>query len=172
VWGFGVRVAGSSFRPGYSFSLAPPREIDRLLGTFVQDEVSLATTLFLTFGCKFEHNDYSGFEFEPSAQLVWAAQPGMGSHAGLRRRSLGREHAGVYKVGHASWMADRGVVGSQRDRREPLAAAPRRVSRPIRVAPHGGSAPDLRQGIVAVLKRGAGGVRWRVDANDLSTNRR
>jgi iron complex outermembrane recepter protein len=75
VWGFGARVASSSFRPGYSVFLAPPRKIDRLFGTFVQDEVSLTRALFLTFGSKLEHNDYTGFEFEPSAQLVWTPSP-------------------------------------------------------------------------------------------------
>lgn len=97
VWGFGARAASSSFRPGYSFSLTPPRKIDRLFGAFVQDEISLTRTLFFTFGCKFEHNDYTGFEFEPSAQLVWTASPHQNFwlSAGRAIRQPSRVDAGV-----------------------------------------------------------------------------
>jgi iron complex outermembrane receptor protein len=38
---------------------------------FFQDEIAIAQTLSLTLGSKFEHNAYTGFEYEPSAQLVW-----------------------------------------------------------------------------------------------------
>jgi iron complex outermembrane receptor protein len=33
--------------------------------------VKVSPNVALTIGSKFEHNDYTGFEFEPSAQLVW-----------------------------------------------------------------------------------------------------
>ncbi len=33
--------------------------------------MKLTDALSLTIGSKFEHNDFTGFEFEPSAQLVW-----------------------------------------------------------------------------------------------------
>ena len=38
----------------------------------MQDEITLTKTLSLTLGSKFEHNAYTGYENEPSAQLVWA----------------------------------------------------------------------------------------------------
>src|SRR5207253_2575198 len=31
----------------------------------------ISNSLFLTLGSKLEHNDYTGFEYEPGAQLVW-----------------------------------------------------------------------------------------------------
>src|SRR5437762_13574085 len=34
----------------------------------------LARSLYLTVGSKLEHNDYTGFEFEPSARLQWNPQ--------------------------------------------------------------------------------------------------
>jgi len=37
----------------------------------VQDEISLSRSLFFTVGSKLEHNGLTGFEYEPSAQLVW-----------------------------------------------------------------------------------------------------
>ena len=71
VWGFGSRVADLYLGPGYSIVYAPASRTDLLLSTFVQDELKITNALSLTIGSKFEHNDYTGFEFEPSAQLVW-----------------------------------------------------------------------------------------------------
>lgn len=50
-----------------------PAERDlQLFSAFLQDEISLVPDrLKLTLGSKLEHNDYSGFEFEPSARLSW-----------------------------------------------------------------------------------------------------
>lgn len=71
VWGVGARSATTDFGRGYSVALIPPRKTDRLFSTFVQDEVRIANALWLTVGSKVEHNDYTGFELEPSAQIVW-----------------------------------------------------------------------------------------------------
>ncbi|HLH52522.1 MAG TPA: TonB-dependent receptor [Verrucomicrobiae bacterium] len=40
---------------------------------FVQDEIKLREDVLLTIGTKLEHNDYTGFEYEPSARLQWNA---------------------------------------------------------------------------------------------------
>jgi iron complex outermembrane receptor protein len=37
----------------------------------VQDEIKLTDHLFFTMGTKLEHNDYTGFEIEPSGRLQW-----------------------------------------------------------------------------------------------------
>ena len=45
---------------------------DQLFSAFVQDEITLINdALWLTIGSKFEHNDYSGFEAQPTARLMW-----------------------------------------------------------------------------------------------------
>lgn len=44
---------------------------DQLFSGFFQDKITLAPEWFLTLGSKFEHNDYSGFETQPSARLQW-----------------------------------------------------------------------------------------------------
>jgi iron complex outermembrane receptor protein len=45
-----------------------------LLSAFTQDEFAfLRQRLRLTVGSKFEHNDYTGFEMEPNARLLWTA---------------------------------------------------------------------------------------------------
>ncbi len=71
VWGLGARAIDSNYGTGYNFTILPSHRFDRLFSAFLQDEVKLTDALSLTFGSKMEHNDFTGFEFEPSAQLVW-----------------------------------------------------------------------------------------------------
>ncbi|HTR35709.1 MAG TPA: TonB-dependent receptor [Bryobacteraceae bacterium] len=71
VWGFGARAINSNYGVSDTLTLLPQHRFDRLYSAFVQDEVKLTGSLALTIGSKFEHNDFTGFEYEPSAQLVW-----------------------------------------------------------------------------------------------------
>jgi len=71
VWGAGYRFTDDRFTQGYAASLLPLHPTDSLFSTFVQDEIRLTNSLWLTTGPKSEHNAYTGFEYEPSAQLVW-----------------------------------------------------------------------------------------------------
>jgi iron complex outermembrane receptor protein len=73
VWGLGYRFDFSDLLPGYAVTIAPAKGTTSLYSTFVQDEFKLTESLSLTFGSKFEHNSFTGFEYEPSAQLVWSA---------------------------------------------------------------------------------------------------
>ncbi len=72
VWGLSYRANANRFSGSSLVTLHPLQRTDSLYGAFVQDEITLTQTLSLTLGSKFEHNDYTGFEIEPSAQLVWA----------------------------------------------------------------------------------------------------
>ena len=72
VWGLGYRSTSDSITPGYAVRYEPDHRTDNLASTFVQDEIRLADSLWFTIGSKFEHNAYTGFEYEPSARLVWA----------------------------------------------------------------------------------------------------
>ncbi len=72
VWGLGYRVDANRFAGSEVVTLNPLQRTDSLYGAFVQDEITISKTLSLTLGSKFEHNAYTGFEIEPSAQLVWA----------------------------------------------------------------------------------------------------
>jgi iron complex outermembrane recepter protein len=66
-----------------SVSFHPASQGDHLYSAFLQDEIAVQPErLWLTLGSKFEHNDYTGFEVQPSArisfkpteqQTVWAA---------------------------------------------------------------------------------------------------
>lgn len=53
----------------------PPTLDQDLLSAFIQDEIRLHDAFTLTVGTKFEHNDYTGTEFEPSIRLQWTGSP-------------------------------------------------------------------------------------------------
>jgi iron complex outermembrane receptor protein len=71
VAGAGYRLSGDTYNFVYDFDLVPSHSRDSLFSTFLQDEIKLTGDLTLTVGAKMEHNAFTGFEFEPSAQLVW-----------------------------------------------------------------------------------------------------
>jgi iron complex outermembrane receptor protein len=71
VWGLGARVIDSNYGVGYDFTIVPNHRFDRLYSGFLQDQLKLSDSLSLTMGSKLEHNDFTGFEVEPSLQLVW-----------------------------------------------------------------------------------------------------
>jgi iron complex outermembrane recepter protein len=49
----------------------PNKRTDQIFSTFLQDKISLVPDVFyLTVGSKFEINDYTGFEIQPSAKLT------------------------------------------------------------------------------------------------------
>lgn len=54
-----------------------PATLDRhLFSAFVQDEIALLEDrLKLTIGSKFEHNDYTGLEIQPSVRAAWSLEP-------------------------------------------------------------------------------------------------
>ncbi len=71
VWGLGYRYTHDEVKnaPGLAFT---PTVLDRnLFSVFMQDELSLSDNLSFTVGSKVEHNDYTGFEYEPSVRLQW-----------------------------------------------------------------------------------------------------
>ena len=71
VWSLGYRTTSDHTTPGYAIAYDPARFRDNLFSAFVQDDIRLTNSLSLILGSKFEHNSYTGFEYEPSAQLVW-----------------------------------------------------------------------------------------------------
>ena len=73
VWGLGYRYNHDNFPATSLVSLSPVSRNDQLFSAFIQDELTLIdNALWLTLGAKFEHNDYSGFEVQPTARLMWA----------------------------------------------------------------------------------------------------
>jgi iron complex outermembrane receptor protein len=74
-WGLGYRATHESDEDLSIVRFAPTVLSQTLYSGFVQDEIMLAPRVYLTVGSKLEHNDYTGFEFEPSARLQWNLQP-------------------------------------------------------------------------------------------------
>lgn len=76
TWGAGYRHVADELRSrGYTISFNPRTRNTALYSLFVQDEIALRDDLRLTVGSKFEHNDFTGFEYQPSARLLWQATP-------------------------------------------------------------------------------------------------
>ena len=72
IWGLGYRMTHDNITNSETVSFDPDSRTDNLFSGFFQDQFSLiADKLDLTVGSKFEHNDFSGFEFQPSARLRW-----------------------------------------------------------------------------------------------------
>ncbi len=71
ILGLGYRYTGDSLRNSSIVSLAPTSRDDHLFSAFVQDDIELVPQWTLTLGSKFEHNDYTGFEIQPNARLLW-----------------------------------------------------------------------------------------------------
>ncbi len=68
--GLGFRRVDGSSRDSYQLEL--PERTDDLYSIFLQDAISMIEErLVLTLGTKYEHNDYTGCEWQPSAKLLW-----------------------------------------------------------------------------------------------------
>lgn len=72
VWGVGYRRTKSDFENSPSVLISSKTKADNLLSGFIQDEITLIKDkIRLTIGSKFEHNDYTGFEIQPSLRALW-----------------------------------------------------------------------------------------------------
>jgi iron complex outermembrane receptor protein len=75
VWGLGYRLTHDAVIAAPAIGFFPAVLHQSLYSGFVQDEIALRNDLFFTVGTKLEHNDYTGFEFEPDARLSWNLSP-------------------------------------------------------------------------------------------------
>lgn len=73
VWGLGYRYTSDHFAVTPTIDVIPDSRSDHLFSAFIQDEIELVeNSVWLTLGSKFEHNDYTGFEVQPSARMSWS----------------------------------------------------------------------------------------------------
>jgi iron complex outermembrane receptor protein len=71
-YGAGLRWSPFQIIAEYPFeTLIPDKVTDHVHTGFMQDEVQLTEKLSLTAGAKLQHNNYSGFDVQPSARLLW-----------------------------------------------------------------------------------------------------
>jgi len=71
VWGVGYRFTTDNFDNSPIFALHPEHRGSPLYSAFVQDRIALNERLKLFLGTKFEHNDFTGIEYQPGARLLW-----------------------------------------------------------------------------------------------------
>lgn len=75
IWGLGYRFSRDDFTNSFIVRLDPDNRNVDLFSAFVQDDITLIENqLRLTLGSKFEHNDFTGFEVQPTARLLWTPQ--------------------------------------------------------------------------------------------------
>lgn len=76
VWGLGYRYSQDDFIATNLFSWNPNRRNTHLFSGFIQDTLRLLDDrIVITIGSKLEHNDYTGWEIQPSLRALWAPHP-------------------------------------------------------------------------------------------------
>ena len=76
IWGGGYRWQGDTNFPMPLIRLVPAKRAYPLETAFIHDEISLSQNrLKLEIGSKFERNDFTGFEMQPSIRTSWAIHP-------------------------------------------------------------------------------------------------
>ena len=84
--GVGYRWIRSDIDPKEGNGVRDPVRTDQLFSAFLQDDIRLGDEqVFLTLGAKLEHNDYTGFEAQPSARLRWSPAEGQTLWAAVSR---------------------------------------------------------------------------------------
>lgn len=71
VWGLGFRHTKDETAGMDGVAFNPAGRATSLYSVFLSDELTLSERLRFTLDAKVEHNDYTGWEFQPSARLVW-----------------------------------------------------------------------------------------------------
>jgi iron complex outermembrane receptor protein len=71
VWGIDYRQVHDDFEGSDTLKVDPAERRTELFSFFVEDEIELTDELRLILGSKFEHNDYTGYEYQPSVRMAW-----------------------------------------------------------------------------------------------------
>jgi len=74
LWGVGVRNISDEITNSEIVAFTDTTRSAQIFSGFLQDTFKAAENLDVVLGAKFERNDYTGFELQPSARLVWRAQ--------------------------------------------------------------------------------------------------
>jgi iron complex outermembrane receptor protein len=75
LFGGTVRVTTGRDIGSGGFHFDPERQTEKLFGFFAQDEITLKPgRFFLTLGSKFERNDFTGLEVQPTARVRWTPE--------------------------------------------------------------------------------------------------
>lgn len=84
--GLGYRVTSDQVQNSAVVRFEPDHETEQVFSAFVQDEFQLLPDrLRLTLGVKVEHNEFTGFEVQPSARLLWTIDQRQAAWAAVSR---------------------------------------------------------------------------------------
>ena len=75
LWGMNYRFNSNKNRSKGVFAVEPETSDNARASLFIQDQIRLFDDLQLTIGTKFENNDFSGFEVQPTARVAWNLTP-------------------------------------------------------------------------------------------------
>jgi iron complex outermembrane receptor protein len=86
LWGAGGRISPSDFIQRTPAIVFNPHVTDKLYSLFVQDEIGVVNDrLWVTIGSKFLHNNYTGFELQPTVRILWALNSRQSAWAAVTR---------------------------------------------------------------------------------------
>src|SRR2546421_5354431 len=86
VWGLGYRLINDRVANSSMLAFLPPGVARQWFTGFVQDEVALVPSrLYVALGTKIEHNDYVGFEVQPSGRVNWRLSSSATASAAVSR---------------------------------------------------------------------------------------
>lgn len=71
TWGLNYRFTSNSNEGNGIFNVDPAKSDDQVWSGFVQNQYAPMDALRFTLGVKLEHNDFSGFETQPSLSAAW-----------------------------------------------------------------------------------------------------
>jgi iron complex outermembrane receptor protein len=75
TWGAQHRYGMDRVTNSAIIAFLPARENQTWLSFFAQDEIALRDDVRLTLGARLERNDYTGYEFLPTARVAWNVTP-------------------------------------------------------------------------------------------------
>jgi iron complex outermembrane receptor protein len=85
-YGGGLRWSPYSIiSPNPDETLLPSRSADHINTGFLQDEIQLGEKTSLTVGAKLQHNNFSGFDVQPSVRLLWSPRERQSVWLGITR---------------------------------------------------------------------------------------
>ena len=87
IWGGGFRSTQVRSTPvNFTAATIQPDTDLHLFSFFAQDEIALVPRrLWATVGSRFEHNDFTGWELQPSLRLMWKLEPKQALWAAVSR---------------------------------------------------------------------------------------
>ncbi|MCB1768094.1 MAG: TonB-dependent receptor, partial [Candidatus Competibacteraceae bacterium] len=72
IWGLGYRRISDDITDSIYVIVDPAKRTNQLFSAYFQDDITLVPDHWrLTLGSRFDHNDYTGFEVQPNARLLW-----------------------------------------------------------------------------------------------------